>query len=126
MKNRRGSVLVTLLIFVATGIIVTSGAVTVSLINTQGTSKFSQGEAALVVADSGAEEALLRVLRDPNFTTTNTPLSVGEETATINVSGNSSKTVQSAGMSGNNRRTVQVSGSWTSSQFVLIDWEEID
>lgn len=61
--KKSGQALVTLLVFSAIAIIITSAAVTVSLINTQTTSKYSIGAEALAVAEAGADNAVLKLLR---------------------------------------------------------------
>jgi type II secretory pathway component PulK len=125
-KDNKGSALITLLIFVATGIIIIGGAVAVSVINTQGTSKFSQGEIGLHIAEGGIEDSLIKVLRDPSYTATNDTLTVGDGTATINITGTTSKTVTVSGKVYGLVRKIQVTGDFTSDQFNITDWQEVD
>jgi len=58
---RRGQTLVLLLVFMAMAITITTAAVMVTVVNSQMGSKWEQGEAALAVAESGAENALIRL-----------------------------------------------------------------
>lgn len=124
MKNQAGNALITLLIFVAVGITVTSGAVVVSVINTQGLSSVAQSERALHAAEAGAENAILRVLRDRTYT--GETLTIGDSTVTITVSGTTTKTITSEGNYNDLRRTVQVDGTFTNGQLNITDWKEID
>ncbi|KKR85163.1 MAG: hypothetical protein UU34_C0035G0006 [Candidatus Curtissbacteria bacterium GW2011_GWA1_41_11] len=59
--------LVALLVFVSIATIVTAGATTVTIINSQNTTKFSLGEEALYIAQSGADNAILRIIRNPSY-----------------------------------------------------------
>ncbi|MBI4033249.1 MAG: hypothetical protein HY377_01935 [Candidatus Blackburnbacteria bacterium] len=122
----KGQALITLLVFVAVAMIITAGAVTVTIINSQGISKFAQGEEALFIAETGADNAILRILRDPNNTYLSETLSVSDGTATITVSGTTSKTIISEGRSGNFKRKIQVDGSLTGNVFTISAWREID
>src|SRR3989338_10015638 len=94
-----GQALVTLLVFIATATIITAAATTVTLINSQTTGKFAQGESALSIAQTGADNAILRLLRNPSYS--GEVLTVGNGTVTINVSGSSVKTITSEGKYGN-------------------------
>ncbi len=122
--SQKGNALITLLIFVAVGITITTGAIIVSVINTQGTSKISQSEIALATAESGAENAVLRVLRDYDYT--GETLNVGSGTATIVVSGGSNKTIVSEGQYNSFKRKIQVDVTITNDQLQITDWKEIN
>ena len=65
--NQKGQALITLLVFTIVAITITSAAVIIIFTNSIGTSKLEQGTNAYYVAESGAENALLRLLRDPNY-----------------------------------------------------------
>lgn len=123
-NNSAGSVLVTLLVFTAMALVIAGGAVTVSIINTQSTSVLVSGEETLHVAESGIDNAVLRLLRDDTYT--GETLTVGNGTATITVTGTTDKTITSVGVIGDYRRTVQAVGSFTGSVFTLSSWAEID
>lgn len=81
----RGQALITLLFFTIIGVTVSSAAIMMILVNSLSQSKQQQGETAYDVAQSGAENGLLRLLRDPTYT--GGSLLVGNGTATITVSG---------------------------------------
>src|SRR3990167_6585930 len=113
-----GQALVTLLVFIATATIITAAATTVTLINSQTTGKFAQGESALTIAQTGADNAILRILRDPNGTyTAEGPITIGSGTATITISGSSVKTITSVGTDGNFIRKIQVVGTFVNNTF---------
>ena len=124
MKN--GQALVTLLVFSAIAIIITSAVTIVTVINLQRTSKYSQAENALFIAEAGADNALLRILRDPNSNYTGETLNIGPGTATITVSGISPKIIISEGKDGNFIRKVQIEGNYINNVFNQTSWKEID
>lgn len=121
---KSGQALVTLLVFAATAIIIASGAAVVTIVNSQGTSKFMQGEEALSTAEAGADNAILRILRDPNYT--GETITVGGGTATITVTPGLSKTIISTGVSGNFIRKIQVDCAFNNNVLTITGWKEID
>ena len=125
-RNKTGQALVSLLVFIATATIITAAATTVTLINSQSTGKFAQGESALTIAQTGADNAILRILRDPNGTYTGEDLTVGGGTAQITVEGSSVKTITSEGKDGNFIRKVQVVGTFVNNTFTVSSWDLVD
>lgn len=106
IQNQSGQTLVTLLVFIVVAMAVTSTAVAVLINTTRSSSILGESIKANQIADSGAENALLRLLRDPNYT--GEVLTVGAGTATITVTGTNPKTITSTGTIGNYKKTVQV------------------
>ncbi len=113
-----------LLVLMTTGIIITSAAVILIIVNSQASSKFSLGEDAYAIAESGAENAILRLIRNPSYA--GETLTVGNGSATITVTGSSTKTIVSEGVRGNFRRKVQVVGGYVNNIFTPTSWTEID
>ncbi len=120
---KRGQTLVTLLIFMVIGITITSAAVMMTVVNSQNATKFQEGLVAYQIAESGAENAIIRLLRDPNYT--GETLTVGVGTATITVTGTTTKTIVSAGVNGNYLRQVQVVASYVNNALTISSWQEI-
>jgi len=87
-KIERGQALITLLFFTIIGITITSAAVVMILVNSLSGTKQQQGEIAYDIAQSGAENGLLRLIRNPTYT--GETLNVGSGTAIITVTGNGS------------------------------------
>lgn len=81
----RGQALITLLFFTIVGITITSAAVVMILVNSLSGTKQQQGEIAYDVAQSGAENGLLRLIRNPAYT--GETLAIGNGSATITVTG---------------------------------------
>ena len=121
---KKGQTLVMLLVLMTAGVIITSAAVVMIIINSQSSSKFALGESAYAIAESGAENAILRLVRNPNYA--GETLTVGSGTATITVSGSSTKTIVSEGVRGNFRRKVQIVGTYVNNIFTPSSWTEID
>ena len=122
MHSQNGQTLVTLLVFMVIGITITTAAVMMTIVNTQNATKFQEGLIAYQVAESGAENAIIRLLRDPSYT--GETLTVGAGTATITVSGTTTKTITSSGVNGNYLRKVQVVASYVNNVLTITSWQE--
>ena len=119
----RGQALITLLFFVLISLTITSGAIIIILINSISVSRFQQGTLAYYAAESGVENALLRLLRDPNYA--GETLTVGNATVVITVTGSNPKTVVSVGQNGNFKRTVQAQMTYSNGYYTFSNWKEI-
>ena len=83
VKSSSGQALVMLLVFVAAGVMITMVAVSLALVNYQLSAKQAQGEHAYFLAESGAENALIRLLRDSSYLGETMSFDGGTITATI-------------------------------------------
>ena len=124
LRLRSGQTLVVLLVFVAMAMAVVTAAVVVVVSNTQSSSRFEIGQTALGLAESGAEEAMLLLLRDPAYT--GGTLTTIDGTATIGVSGSDPKTIVSSAMVGETRRKIQVVAGYTAGILTVQTWREIE
>ena len=122
--HHTGSALITLLAFMAAAIIFTTAAVAVVIINEQSSLKYSLGEEAYLVAEGGAENAALRLLRDPSYA--GETLVIGNGIAVVTATGSATKTVTSDGTADGFHRRVQVVGSYVNSVFTVNTWNEIN
>src|SRR6266567_5476148 len=66
-KIQNGQALITLLFIALIAISITTAAVVMMVVTVGGSANLQQGELAYEVAKTGEEEALLRLLRDPNY-----------------------------------------------------------
>jgi len=123
-KVQRGQALVTLLFFMIIAITITSAAVVVLLTNSLSAQKLEQGTASYYTAESGAENALLRLLRDPDYTGETLTIDGTTVVATVSNSGDD-YTVTSDSTSGNFKRTVQVEASFINNILTITSWKEI-
>ena len=120
--KQSGQTLVALLIFTMIVISLSSVAVAITISNVRSNNAFAGGGQALAYAESGAENALQRLLRDPGYT--GGTISFAHGTATISVSGTTAKTIVSQGTSGNHRRTVTVTANHTNNMLTPASWSE--
>ena len=122
LKKNRGQTLVMLLIYIVIAIIITTSAVAIVIVNSKGTDKLYQGTTAFDVAESGAETAMIKLLRDPAYTGESLTLNGG--TATITITGTNPKTVTSKGTLGNFTRTVQATVDTSNNVLTVTSWKE--
>src|SRR5258708_2517544 len=130
---QKGQALVTLMIFVAVSVIVTTSAIAISVINTQSSSQFSQGQQAYDLAEAGVEDAIIKLVRNSSFDSPSPgyTLTFGTNIATVIVTppgSISSKTIVSRGVVNNRfKRKLQVVGQFnTDGTFSVVSWNEVD
>lgn len=123
LENEKGSALVTLMAFMAAAILVTSASAAVSVITTQSISDNESSEEVLFIAESGMENAILRLLRDRTYS--GETLSIGGGSAVVTVSGGPIYTITSVGSYNNFSRTVEVVGDLSNNEFSISSWSEI-
>lgn len=121
--SNRGQALVTLLIFMVIAVTVTAAAVSLVIINSVSTSKTQQASVVYSVAESGAENGILRLLRNPFYTGETLP--VGDGTAVITVTGTNPKIIRSTGTIGNFKRTIEIQVGLTNNIMTIQSWKEI-
>ena len=121
--KEKGQALITLLFFVLFSLTITTGAIIIIIANSISASKSAEGTLAYYAAESGVENALLRILRDPNYT--GETLTIGTGTAVITVTGANPKTVVSVGQNGNFKRTVQAQATYSNGYYTFSNWKEI-
>lgn len=121
---QKGQTLITLIIFMVMSITIVSASVAVLFINTSSTRTIGNGVEAYYIAEGGAENAILRLLRNPNYT--GESLQVGLGTATITVTGTDPKTIVSIGRIGNFTRQIQVTAGYTNNVLTVSSWKEIN
>jgi len=121
----KGQALITLLFFTIIGVTVTSAAVVMILLNSLSGMKQQQGEIAYEVAQSGMDEAIIRFLRDPNYTG-ESKFQVGNGTANISRLGTGpSYTFVSTGTNGIFTRKVQATVTYQNNLLQVSNRKEI-
>lgn len=123
IKYQSGYMAVLLLVFVAVSVVIASAAMAMSIATLQSVSVYTQGNEALSIAQSGAENALIRLLRDPTYT--NETLTVGAGTATITVTGTTPQTITVIGAVGTKKRKIQLTVTRTSGILSVTSWAEV-
>ncbi len=119
---KKGQTLVALLVFIVIAVTLTAAAVTMNIINSEGNSKMQQGMIAYDLAESGAENAILRLLRNPDYS--GESLTIGDGTADVSVSG-TPPVIISTGKIGRTMRKIQVNLSLDGA-ITILSWKEIE
>lgn len=124
-RFERGQALVTLLFFTVIGTTVTFAAVMMIIANSLSGMKFQQGSIAYEIAQSGAENAKLRLLRDPTYI--GETITVGSGSAVITVTSNAGNTytIISKGVQGSFVRQIQVDATYANNLFQVTSQKEI-
>lgn len=120
---QKGQALITLLFFIIISLTITSGAIIIIIINSISGSRFQEGTIAYYAAESGLENALLRILRNPNYA--GETLTMGTTTAVITVTGSNPKTAVVVAQNGNFKRTVRLEVNYNNGYYTLLNWKEI-
>ncbi len=123
-KKQCGQALITLLIFVVVATIITSGAIIMLFVNSLTANKLQQGVTAYYIAESGVENALLRLLRDPNYS--GETMAVGSGSVTVSVTGGSEKVIASSGRTGNFIRKLEARTNFNNNIFTITSWTEVN
>ena len=122
--TKNGFALITLIFFMVIVIVVMSAAVSVLIVNSVTSGKVQQSTIAATVAESGIENGLLRLLRDPGYTG-EPPLQIkiGNVVGTATISVNSGK-ITSIGVYNNFTRKITVDTSYTNNVMTVSNWGE--
>lgn len=104
-------------------IIITTASIALVINSSKGTDKVYQGANSLDIAESGAETAMIKLLRDPNYT--GETLTVGNGQAVITITGTNPKTILSHGTLNNFTRTIQVIVDTSNNTLTATSWKEI-
>ncbi len=121
--NQKGQALILLLTYMVIAIIVTTASIALVMNSSIGTNKIYQGSNSLDIAESGAETAMIKLLRDPNYA--GETLTVGNGQAVVTVTGTNPKTVLSRGTINNFTRTIQVIVDTSNNTLTATSWKEI-
>lgn len=122
--NQSGQALVTLLVFVASAILITSGAVAVAISNAKSTTLLETSAEVYQSAEAGIENAVLQLERNPAYT--GETITVGNQTVTIAVTGSPPTTITATSTGYGSKRTIEAIGMFTNYAFVISSWKELD
>lgn len=118
--NQKGQALVTMLFFMVIGLTITSAATIILFVNAAAGSTTEQGETAYEAAESGIENALLRLVRDPSYS--GETMAVGPGYVVIQAANGlatASATVN------NSVRKIQVQTVYNNNILTVSSWKEI-
>ncbi|OGH47227.1 MAG: hypothetical protein A3A51_01715 [Candidatus Levybacteria bacterium RIFCSPLOWO2_01_FULL_39_10] len=125
-SNREsGQALITLMFFVVIGFAVISAAAVMVYNNILGASIRQQSNYAYYVAESGAQEALLRLIRDPSYSGTapGQPFTINGGSAQISVNNG---IITSTGTYSNSVRKIEVETVYNNNELTVISWKEVE
>jgi hypothetical protein len=123
MRQKDGQALIVLVCFAVIATTIIASVVLISITTNSASGRTQEGAVAYSVAESGVENALLRLLRDPSYT--GETLAVGSGSAVITVTGTNPKTIVSQGTSGNYYRTLQAVASDSAGILTVTSWKEL-
>ncbi len=121
IKSQKGSALITLLFFMVISLTIVTGVTIVVLNNASSTSSAEQGTLAYYAAETGAENALLRLIRDPNYTGETLDLDGGSVVIQVN-----NGTIISTAAVYRSVRKIQVVTTNINNQVTVTSWKEIN
>lgn len=121
--NQSGQTLVLMIIFVSILLIFGTAIVGLSVSNIQSTSIGLNSEIVYQLAESGAENGILKLLRDPSYS--GETITAGEGTVTISVSGSDVKVLTAQANQGTQVRTIQVLLNQENNSYTITSWKEI-
>lgn len=122
-QRQKGQTLVILLTYMVIAVIVTTASIALVINSSKGTDKIYQGANALDIAESGAETAMIKLLRDSSYT--GETLTVGNGQAVVTITGSDPKIILSKGTLNNFTRTIQVIVNTTNNVLTATSWKEI-
>jgi hypothetical protein len=137
MKNKNpstssGQALIMLLFFIMVGITITTTAIFIIAGNSLAANNVQQEEITRQMAETGAEKAILQVLRNgntyPGETLTNADVPNWDSgwNVVITVSGTTSLTIDSVARAGSYIKKVEVTAGYVDNELIINTWKEIN
>lgn len=120
-NSQAGYVVVILLFFMTISMAIVTGIVIVVLNNATATGSLEQGTVSYYTAETGAENALLRLLRDPTYTGETLPIDGGSVVIQVN-----NGIVTSTATVANSVRKIQLNYVYNNNVLTITSWKEIN
>jgi hypothetical protein len=117
-----GQALITLLVFMIVAVTIVSASVGIVLTNSLAAGSVAQTTSAKTLAESGIENAMIRLERNPSYT--GETLTLGNGTAVVTVTGAPIRTITSIGNDGNFKRTIIATASQSGYIWTVLTWKE--
>lgn len=121
--KKKGQALITLLFFTVMALMISTSAVAIISSGSISTGNLEQEEIAYYTAESGIENAILKLLRDPNYT--GETMNINGGTATIQVSGSAPFVISSTGKIGNIKHIIEANVSYNNYVLTVTRWKQI-
>lgn len=124
-KSARGGYIgILLAVIVLVLSIITTAAVALSVSSLRDTTMLARGQEAYALAESGIDNAVLRILRNPSYTG-EANLSIGAGSVTIVVTGSNPYTIESTALLNGSTRRIRATLGSVAGALTLTSWEEI-
>jgi hypothetical protein len=120
-KNRQGQAILTLLFFMVISISIITAISLIILNNLSAGVNIEQGVVAYYAAEAGAENALLRMLRDPSYA--GETMTVDDSDVVISVNGG---VITSIATYANSVRKIEVQTVYNNNVLTVSSWKEIE
>ncbi len=125
IKNKSGQALVTLLFISVIGVTVITAAAILIFQNIQSSSIVEQGTQAYYIAESGIEEGVLRMLRNPGYSGTSPGQPLDVDGGSVVISTASGGIISATGTYHDTSRTIQVKTVYNNGELTISSWKEI-
>lgn len=122
--RERGQALITFLYIMVIGITITTAAAIIVLINLMGGGIMERGELAYYTAESGIENAILNLLRNPSYS--GETLTLGDGSVTTEITSQNPLTIVATGRYSNIARKIQVQTIYNNNVLTISSWKEIN
>lgn len=124
---KKGQTLASLIIVVAISIIIISSILGMVISNNLATAGIQQAALVRNAAESGMENALLRLLRDPTYAGETLPALINGYTTVVTVSGSDTeRTIESVASSLAYRRKITVRITYNENVMVINSWNDTE
>lgn len=122
-----GQALIMLLFFVLVGVAITTAATFIIASNSEAVTTLSEGIIAKEMADSGAETAMIGILRNSDTYSGETINNLNGGSVVVTVTGATSKTIDSVATNGNFVKKVEVTVTYSNNVLETpSSWKEIN
>lgn len=122
--DNRGQILSSVLVFMAFGLSVIALSAALTIINIQNTSKYIESANTLNYAEAGAEEAIIRLIRDSNYN--GGSFTLGTASISVSVTGAApNKTVVSTATCNGFVSKIQLTLTVSNGKISLVSWKQI-
>lgn len=123
INSQSGHALVSLIFISFISVTIASAAIVILGIQILASSDHELGTRAYFLAETGVENSLLRLLRDPDYTGETLVTSGG--TATTTVVGEDPTVITSVGEVGDFKRVIEVEIEYTNGMYSVVSWKEV-
>jgi len=111
------------MIFMIVAITVVTASVAIILTNSQGAALLEDAAGSHTSAESGIENALLRLLRNPGYT--GETMQINSDQIVITVTGSNPYIITSTATTGKSRRSIEAKAEYINNELKISQWKEI-